>query len=597
MLPLFRALATLVLCCGLVASPAVAQERGVWVQVEALPNLARAEERVRNYAGRLDNVVGYALGSGWYAVALGPYSPADAAALARDLRRRGAIPGDSFVADGSNFRQQFWPVGVGAPLEPQPLPDQPTTLVEDIAEALDRIATDTPTEPAAAPVVPAAPDETLREAQASESLLSREEKRLLQTALEWGGFYTSTIDGLFGRGTRNSMASWQLARGYEATGVLTTRQRAELLGEYNAVLDGLDMARIRDREAGIAIDIPTGAVAFAGYNPPFAQYDATGALPVQVLLISQPGNESRLGGLYEILQTLEVVPPDGPRDRSGGRFTIEGTDSRRHTYIEAALEGGEIKGFALVWPAGDEERRTRVLALMRASFERLPGVLDPATATAGEDQSIDLVSGLAIRRPLRSRSGVYVDARGHVLTVAEAVEGCREVTVDGGHPVQVLATDGRSGLSVLEPLDALAPMSTATFQSATPRLNSEIAVAGYPFGGVLLAPALTFGTLADIRGLNGEEELSRLDIALRDGDAGGPVMDMGGAVIGLTAPEADGATALPEGVHFAVESAAALALLESAGLTAEVTSSLAPVSPERLTRLANEVTALVSCWE
>jgi len=44
-----------------------------------------------------------------------------------------------------------------------------------------------------------------------------------------GWFYNAAIDGSFGRGTRNSMAAWQEANGYEINGILTTAQRAELL--------------------------------------------------------------------------------------------------------------------------------------------------------------------------------------------------------------------------------------------------------------------------------------------------------------------------------------------------------------------------------
>ena len=50
----------------------------------------------------------------------------------------------------------------------------------------------------------------------------------MQTALQWFGFYTSTIDGAFGRGTRASMAAWQEAQGLDPTGILTTAQRATL---------------------------------------------------------------------------------------------------------------------------------------------------------------------------------------------------------------------------------------------------------------------------------------------------------------------------------------------------------------------------------
>lgn len=574
---------------------AVAQDRGVWVQVEAQPTLGQAQERVRAYAAGFDNVAGFYLGTGWYAILLGPYAPDDAEALLRQLRSEGRIPRDSYITTGETFGQQFWPVGTGIDMTAQPLPEE-AAVVEEAAAVTDPAPE--PAEPVVeAPVAPALPDETQAEALESESLLSRPEKEQLQVALQWAGFYDGAIDGAYGRGTRNSMALWQEANGHDATGVLTTRQRTELLAAYNAVLEGLDLVRVRDDAAGIEMVIPTGVVQFAAYEPPFARFDAKGEIPAQVLLISQQGDRNRLFGLYEILQTLEIVPQEGPRERDDASFTLEGIGPQIHSYTWASLEDGEIKGFTLVWPAGDEERFARLLAEMRASFTRLPGTLDPAIAPPDEDQAVDLVSGLAIRQPQLTRSGFFLNAAGAVLTTAEAVAQCDHVTLDGGHPASVTFTDATLGIAVLTPEDRLAPRGTAAFQTGVPRLQSEVAVAGYPYGPVLTQPALTFGTLADIRGLNGEEQVKRLSILAQPGDAGGPVFDNGGAVLGMLLPRVsvDGQI-LPEDVSFALDAGEILTALQGAGVEVATTDSLAYLAPETLTRQAAAMTVLVSCW-
>jgi len=171
------------------------------------------------------------------------------------------------------------------------------------------------------------PDETLREAQSSEQALDRDEKRLLQTALQWAGFYNAAIDGSYGRGTRASMRAWQEANNHEVTGVLTTGQRAELLNDYNSILDGMGLQLVRDDATGIEMQIPTGVVEFAEYEPPFARFDPSGDVQAQVLLISQPGDRTRMFGLYEILQTLTIIPPEGERSRRDRGFEIEGIDA------------------------------------------------------------------------------------------------------------------------------------------------------------------------------------------------------------------------------------------------------------------------------
>ncbi|MEJ6397847.1 trypsin-like peptidase domain-containing protein [Yoonia sp. 208BN28-4] len=578
------------------ALPATAQNT-VWVQVEAQPTLTAAQDRVRAYAADLEDVAGFYLGSGWYGIVLGPYSRDDADTLRRRLRSEGRIPRDAFIAVGDNFRQQFWPIGVGAATTAQPLPDADTSA-DVTAEAVTQETDEAPVEPVVAPEpVIAVPDETVAEARASEAALSRPEKELLQIALKWAGFYEAAIDGAFGRGTRASMRAWQDANNHEDTGVLTTAQRSELIDAYNAVLRGMDLQMVRDDATGIEMVIPTGVVEFAEYEPPFARFDAKGDLQARVLLISQEGDQDRLFGLYEILQTLAIVPMDGPRSRDSNSFVLEGIGDGIHSYTTATLRDGQIKGFSLIWPQGDEERRSRVLQNMQASFNTIPGVLDPAIALPDEDQAVDLVAGLAVRKPSLSRSGFYVDGRGSVLTTSEAVQGCERISIDDTHDADVVHLDDARGLAVLRPQTALAPLGVAAFQTSVPRLQSEVAVSGYPYGGVLAAPSLTFGKLADIRGLNGEEEVKRLALAARDGDAGGPVFDNGGAVLGMLLPRTvDNGQVLPRDTSFAVDATEIITSLGAAGISIETTDTVAFMPPETLTLRATDVTVLVSCW-
>ncbi len=564
---------------------AVAQEDVVWVQIEAQPTLAEAEARARAYAADLPDVNGFSLGGGWYAIALGPYARNDAEQVLQVYRAEGSIPRDSFIAFTRNFGQQFWPVGANAM-------NQPATT----APQTDTATAAAEPEPTPLPEVQPA-DETPREARASEAQLSREDREALQIALKWAGFYDAAIDGAFGRGTRNSMAAWQAANGFETTGVLTTLQRAELLRQYNAVLDGLGLRVVRDDVAGIEIAMPTEIVEFEKYEYPFAHYTASGDLPATVLLISQKGGQDTLFGLYDIMQTLEIVPPEGPRNRENDSFFLIGQGPDFVSHTEARLEDGDIKGFTLIWPAGDEERRTRLLGEMQKSFARIDGTLNPAQIS--EEQSIDLVSGLEIRKPKLSRSGFYIDRQGTVVTASEAVQGCARITLEDGTEADILLDDPALGIAVLLPRSGLAPLGIATFQRSTPRLQSDVAVAGYSYGGMLGAPTVTFGTLADLNGLQGEETLKRLAMSTLPGDAGGPVVDAGGAVLGMLLPRSDDNEGrnLPEDVNFARHGSAILAELEKLGIQAQTTDAVNQVDPETLTTEAGNFTTLVNCWD
>ncbi|MEC8197318.1 MAG: peptidoglycan-binding protein, partial [Pseudomonadota bacterium] len=91
----------------------------VWVQLEAQPSLTQATENIRAYAQRMDDVNGFALGGGWYAVAVGPYRREDAENVLRVYRAEGVIPVDAYLASAREYRSQFWPVGANQLANPQ----------------------------------------------------------------------------------------------------------------------------------------------------------------------------------------------------------------------------------------------------------------------------------------------------------------------------------------------------------------------------------------------------------------------------------------------------------------------------------------------
>ena len=622
-------------------------EGAVWVQIEALPTLSRAQDRVRAYGARLGDVAGFDLGNGWYGVVLGPYAPADAEAVLRRLRALGDIPSDSYITTGATFARQYWPIGAGNNV-PRPIPEtigtlpdpEPPVVTGDamldalaadlaaaIAEAATGQTTDTLPPPDALPApdalieteadialpeitpsgdpLPADPlpevtfpnapviEETEREALASEALLTRSQKEQLQEALQWAGFYTGAIDGAYGRGTRSAMSAWQTAQGKPATGVLTTRERASLLDAYNAVLTDTGLALVSDPEAGIEVIMPTDAVAHSDTTPPFVVYGATGVVPeAQVILLSQPGDQRRLAGLYEIIQSLDHVPPAATRSLTANGFTILGGNEKIQSYTHAVLTGGEIKGFTLVWPTEDE-RFTRLWQEMRNSFTPIAGVLPAVEVPATDLATLDLASGLALRQPRAVGAGVFVNASGAVLTDAGLVEQCDRIAIAGDYDARVTHRDG--ALAVLTPDTRIAPPATARF--ADRAAAGRLAVAGYPYGAALLAPTLTFGTAAGAGGLSGEAGVTRLSITGAAGDRGGPVLDASGAVVGIyTQPAVPSGQILPADAGFMQDAATVMASLSSAGVGFERSTDSAEIAAPTLTRRAGEMVVQVACW-
>lgn len=180
----------------------------------------------------------------------------------RQLRRHGLVPRDSFVQFSSRLQQQFFPIGAQFSETAPATPDATAQVTEP-----------TPTQaPAIRPTLETGelspipqtyiPVETRSEAQRSERLLSRDDKKELQRALAWAGVYVAAIDGSYGRGTRNAMRAWQAQQGFDETGILTTGERAILLKQFNAVFDGLGLKVVREAKAGIEMLVPTNIVSF-----------------------------------------------------------------------------------------------------------------------------------------------------------------------------------------------------------------------------------------------------------------------------------------------------------------------------------------------
>jgi peptidoglycan hydrolase-like protein with peptidoglycan-binding domain len=575
-----------------------ATEEQAWIQIESYPSEATARARAEAYAAEFPDVTVFK-GRSWHAIVLGPYSPEAAAGRLAELRRSGQVPGDAFVTDGGGFTGVLENLAVERePVEREPIATEAPVAetVEPAAVAVETVAPET-IEPAPLAIEP---DETLREARASESELSRDERMTLQEALKWYGFYTSGIDGAFGQGTRASMSAWQEASGFEPTGVLTTRQRATLVTNHAADLAEFGFESVTEAEAGIEITLPLSLVAFDHYEPPFVHFAEKDGSGLRVLLISEPGGPEALAGLYDILQTLEAVPETGERSLGETSFTIRAASSTVESLAFAETRDGMMKGYLAVWNPADGARMERILPVLQSSFRAVGGkALDPGLVPMEEAALSGMLSGLELRKPARVASGVFVDEIGHVATALANVAGCAKVTIGAETAAEVVAEDAVAGLALLTPKAALAPRAVARLATASPRSGAEISVAGFSYGDRLPAAVLTFGTFEAAAGMMDEPGQARLLAPVMAGDMGGPVLDSAGGVLGLLIPvPADAGRQLPEGMALAADAASLGALVQGAGLvmTAGPAASGTPATPDALNAAALGMTVQVSCW-
>ena len=547
------------------AQAALAQStlpRQVWIQLETRLNLEASLDSIEIYARDLDNVNGFEINGGWFGVAIGPYDPEQADAPLQKFRAEGVIPRTSFTTTGASFGARFYPPAVAT----QPAPDT------------DR-----------------APAEQLKQAKASESAMTEAEKKYLQRALAWAGFYESAIDGLYGSGTRAAMKSWQYANGYNATGVLTAAQRAELIADYQFLLAGLGFEDVVDAQAGIALRLPSALLAPASYDPPFATYAAKDTGLAQVILISQRGDRDRLAALYEVMQTLSILPETGPRNLAKSSFTIEAYDDRLHTTGFATLQGGDIKGVIFVWPRGDAARRARVEEEIFTSFTSVAGALGEAPILGTDLKPQETLGGLTIRQPSFTQSGVFISSAGHILTAAQDFSECTSLLLQDGLPLRIAAQNAE--LAVLVPTQGASPASVGRFETERPDAPQYVALGGYSYGGKLGAPSVTMGQLQALTDLTGRAGIARLEIDSLPGDIGGPIYDQYGSVIGvLLPPPPQGSRQLPENVQFMTNWPLISETLIAAEAAASTDTKTLKLEPVDLANLAQNTVGLIACW-
>ena len=577
---------------AVIAGTSVAQDMR-WIQIEAQPSLLEAETRARIYAEEFPDIQAHSIGSGWYAITLGPLPEDQADLRMTELRARAAIPRDSFLATGTNYRQRIYPIGPA----PAAVTPEKTVEVEVAQEETTRTSFAENEENAASlQTTPEprilGPDETLSEARAGEALLSREEKMDLQRYLQWAGYYNSTIDASFGRGTRQSMAAWQADNGYEGTGVLTTAQRSKLRAQYFAIFDGLGLETHRDLEAGISIDLPKEVVAFDAYAAPLAHFKSQDASsPAQIFLISAAGNRGDLAAIYGVLPTLSIVPMNIEKSLNKDRFVITGAGTSTRAFITASHKGGEIKGFGLIWPNQNEEQFDRLVAHMRKSFETFPGTLGPSLSVAINDPETEF--GVAIRKPAFVKSAVFVSDQGHAITDTSNLEQCSALTIGGTYDAEIIARS-ETGAGLLSPKSEFNPISYAKLGNAV-RKGDKTFLSSYPYGGRLGLASVTQATVMETTDLSGNAEKFRLDFLAEPGDLGGAVLDQSGNLTGILVSRDDTGRVLPNNVNFAAATDALASMMQSAGLRLR-TGKTNRLDDVALIASAQNILTPIECW-
>jgi serine protease Do len=399
-----------------------------------------------------------------------------------------------------------------------------------------------------------------------------DERRLLQAALALEGFYRGPIDGVWGAASRAAM--WRYAAesfGAEPLGLhvawlaagLTRQIAAERwrhrevpglgvsLALPEAVLEPVDPAGAAGRwwspdgALGVLAFSMDGAGADGWHAGGVAENDAPDALVVERtadsmltagVLADGRGFETRSLRVGDAWSTLFVVG--------------EPAEAGRVALIAASL----VRGAPQPWRQPAAGR----LAALAALAEDFSGITEPAPAGTDLARAADPVPAVAGRTGFSTSGTAFYVGPGALVTAAHVVAECERVTLPGGRPLEIAATDPDLDLALLVAASR-SPYWLRLAPEAPPRLGQRVHALGFPYysitGTVL---NLTSGNISALAGLDDDRRFVGLSAPIQPGNSGGPLIDAAGAVVGVVVARlsetyiADLTGTVPQNINYAV---------------------------------------------
>lgn len=211
-----------------------------------------------------------------------------------------------------------------------------------------------------------------------------------------------------------------------------------------------------------------------------------------------------------------------------------------------------------------------------------------------------------VPQPIGSGSGVVVNGQGDVVTNHHVIEQCEAVLVHyeqgAWTDAEVVSRDAVQDLALLR--TALAVRQPATLRSSPPvRPAEQVVATGFPLSNALGTDDITatFGAVGSVDGLTGHGHLMTVTALLRPGNSGGPILDMGGNVIGvgtrIFAPSSAGRSrdTAPDYTGVAVRSDAIIPFLSRNAVPFAPGAFSRHLGPSSVAELARQFTVRVVC--
>jgi len=414
-----------------------------------------------------------------------------------------------------------------------------------------------------------AADEGLLGEEFDARLLSYQEKRVLQAALVLSGDYDGMLDGAWGQGSQRALESLVLR---------VEQTRKPLFSDVAQLLVAFERERAR-----------------AGWSMSYSQtVDISYALPWQLLKLKADGDNVFMMSDDQGL-TFRLAFSDLPTLRGWHEEILAvaapGTKPYRNESKSTLVSIAESGSGLIAYMRSDHVGRSFVTrqitatsayfkaqSLMVASTQRgqtaeltLPtdGMLYLMTKLVGRSSRAVETPGLAAAPAARpaapaakrkadgSGTGFFVNNT-DIVTAAHVIEGCRTLTLQDGTPLSPLHKDVVLDLAVLTSpgrSDHWLLLST----EVDARLGEQVVAVGYPYLGTLSQGlTVTGGNVSALQDINGGQDRIMISAPVQPGNSGGPLLNAGGAVIGVVVSRVNDLTilketgTLPQNMNFAV---------------------------------------------
>ncbi len=310
------------------------------------------------------------------------------------------------------------------------------------------------------------------------------DRKAVQDALGWLGFYTGVVDGAWGKRTRDSILAYQANQSAPTDGVVAAPQLAAMKAAARKARAAVDFEIVDERRSGVRIGAPlkiVAKIAMVGGEATIEAPDGSVALTMH----ARAGDPPTLAALYAKLNaesngrkvTYKAIKADD-------FFVVAGEDGARKFYTRFAksppdwADGPSLRGFTFSYPKVQADDLDKVALAIANSFEPFsssPSSLDTSAARAASALTWrDIVKPTPVNEAAASTSPSQSEAApkpapspaeaapppvpatlatglivgpGQAVTAAAPAD-CATVTVDG-RPARILRSDAASGLALL----------------------------------------------------------------------------------------------------------------------------------------------------